>query len=132
MDKEMYEFLKDVQSALDYCGDSYEREATRDTRNALSEKIDEYEKKNKIGNYKEKPISVYDHLFNCPICVQNPKIIENCGFGYDYKWRKKNRYFYFPGLKSHLKERHGKVMSDKELKKYIEETHNNGDENDES
>ncbi len=34
--KEVYDLLIDVQSALNYCGDSYERECTETERDELS------------------------------------------------------------------------------------------------
>lgn len=70
--KELLDVLEDAQSALDYCGDSYEREATQDTRQLLSVTIEKLKKELGI---KDEPVNCnapwsipVAKRYKCPYC----------------------------------------------------------------
>lgn len=114
MDEELellYETLKDVNNALDYCGDRYEREATRDTRIKASEVLDEFEKKYKVGKYHPNNIPKIDwwkNYFRCPFCDKEELKDSSWIVGRKYK-----HYYNMYPLISHARDKHGIKKSNK-------------------
>jgi len=121
MDEELkllYETLKDVNNALDYCGDGWEREATRDTRIKASEVLDEFEKKYKVGEYSPEHISkkyIIQKYYRCPFC--DKEHLKDSSWIVDVIYGRSGRpskfHYEIVGFIDHIKAKHSIKESDK-------------------
>lgn len=108
--KLLYETLKDVANALDYCGDSYERSVTRDSRDKAADIIEQIEKKYEIGKHSKenKKAALYNKYYRCPWCdkehLKNNNWISIVQVGRG--GRPGKHYYELGGLIDHAKMRH--------------------------
>jgi len=112
--KDVYDLLIDVEGALNYCGDSYERECTETERDDLSAMIQKLKKQLGIED-------VVVTNFLTPELLHNPNLPKDLKC--PHCTTKIDRIFSHMGMAYHLEAKHNIVFNSKSIEKKIKQLH---------